>query len=119
MTEPTGYEKSRSDLLNESVKASLIVNGGGAVAILAFVQSIWNTSNALRDASLTALFIMTIALFLTLLVPIFRFHHSKRAAGQRKMPTVFSRAYIFCLYASPILFIIATIYLTIVAWGIE
>jgi len=119
MAEPDGYEKSRSELLNEAVKASLIVNGGGAVAMLGFIQAIWTVSTPLGHASILALFLMSIALFLTMLVPVLRTLHSKKAGGMKKTPTIFSKSYYLFLYASPVLFILANGYLAYSAWQIQ
>jgi hypothetical protein len=44
---PTERTKQRNEAATELVKALLIVNGGGAVALLAFLQAIWVSAHGL------------------------------------------------------------------------
>src|SRR5690606_41401356 len=78
-------DKSRADVLTESVKALLLVNGGGAVALLAFLQSIWSNT-ALARVTLGGIALMGAGLVFALLVQPFRFSQSKsvQRRGDRK-----------------------------------
>ena len=44
---PVDLTEQRSEAIAELVKALLIINGGGAVALLAFLQSAWVRDNRL------------------------------------------------------------------------
>lgn len=55
LIEPTGYEKSRAEVLTEGVKGLFIINGGGAVALLGFMQAIWDKEPALARLTLFGL----------------------------------------------------------------
>lgn len=69
------YRLSRAKLLTEGYKGLLMVNGGGAAALLAFVQAVWQ-DRALANLALTGLGFMIAGLFFAMLVPFLRFHHS-------------------------------------------
>lgn len=99
-------DKSRADVLTESVKALLLVNGGGAVALLAFLQSIWSNT-ALARVTLGGIALMGAGLIFALLVQPFRFSHSKivQRTGDRK--TVFWFLYSACEYLSVLAFVAA------------
>jgi len=103
-------DKSRGDVLTESVKALLVVNGGGAAALLAFLQAIWSDT-ALARITLVGIAWMGVGLVLALLVQPFRFSHSKlvQRTGDRK--TVFWFLYSTCEYASVLAFIAALAHL--------
>jgi hypothetical protein len=73
----TDAEISRATLLTEAYKGFLLVLGGGVVVLLTFLQAIWDKHPALRMPTLSGIGFMTGGLFLALVVPLFRFFHSK------------------------------------------
>ncbi len=99
-------DKSRADVLTESVKALLLVNGGGAVALLAFLQSVWSNA-ALARVTFVGIAWMGAGLVFALLVQPFRFSHSKlvQRTGDRK--TIFWFLYSICEYSSVLAFVVA------------
>jgi hypothetical protein len=120
------YSLSRAALLTEGFKGLLLVNGGGAVALLAFLQAIWLKDKALANAVLVGIGFMCVGLTFALLVPFFRYHHShlaqkkerKEDYSERKRK-IFFRAYVCCQYLSIISFIIGTTYLVVKGWEIS
>lgn len=120
------YSLSRAALLTEGFKGLLLVNGGGAVALLAFLQAIWLVDKILAKAVLVGIGFMSLGLAVALLVPFFRYHHShlaqkkerKEEYSERKRK-LFFKAYILCQYASIISFIFGTTYLVVVGWGVK
>ena len=43
----SGQRKERAELLTHAVKAALLINGGGAVATLGFLQAVWDKAPGL------------------------------------------------------------------------
>src|SRR5690349_892603 len=74
-TEPD-YKMSRANLLTEAFKGLLVINGGGVVALLAFLQAIWEKT-ALRQIVLVGIGWMLAGLVVALFSMFLRFHHSK------------------------------------------
>ena len=119
MTKPDNkdYALSRASLLTEGYKGLLIINGGGAVALLAFISQIINESPQLARLSFIGVSIMALGLVFALLIPFFRYHHSHKAEKlQQKnykgsMKTIFWWLYTSCQYLSIIAFITALIFL--------
>src|SRR5262245_22433885 len=70
------YQLLRARLLTEGYEGLLIVNGGGAAALLAFVQAVWRNDRALAKLTPGGIAFMVAGLFLAMLVPFLRFHHS-------------------------------------------
>ena len=114
------YRLSRAGLLTEGYKGLLIVNGGGAAALLAFVQAVWKDDKALAHLALSGISFMVCGLFFAMLVPFLRFHHSWYAEREeldrdvsRKRTRVLLRiVYSACQYLSAIAFLTGSIYLT-------
>jgi len=122
--EPTDKEKRASDyrlsraaLLTEGFKGLLLINGGGAAALLTFVAAIWDKAPDLAGPSLHAIVFMAAGLSFALLVPFFRYHHSKRVQpleekGQKEdLKTRFWYLYQWCQYLSIFAFLAGFIYL--------
>jgi len=49
---PQDFHSVRSEISNEGVKGLFLMNGGGAVALLAFLQAIWKDQPFLSWLSL-------------------------------------------------------------------
>jgi hypothetical protein len=122
----SGFRAARAERLSEGTKGLLLVNGGGAAALLAFIQAIWKEERELAMLSFYAVGIMAFGLFLGMLVPIFRFHHSwsaeKKEQGIKYNPHVKSIlrfSFQFCFYASAASFLAAVIFLSLCASKIK
>ncbi|MBP7468738.1 MAG: hypothetical protein ACLGH1_09210 [Gammaproteobacteria bacterium] len=115
------YALSRAALLTEGFKGLLLVNGGGAAALLAFIAQVADKSPQLAQLSFVGVAFMAVGLGLALLVPFFRYHHSHavqklEAAGRTEgLKTVFWYLYTACQYLSVIAFVGALIYLVVTA----
>jgi pilus assembly protein TadC len=71
------YKMSRANLLTEAFKGLLVINGGGVVALLAFLQAIWDKNAPLRQIVLVGIAWMLAGLVVALFSMFLRFHHSK------------------------------------------
>jgi hypothetical protein len=111
------YALSRAVLLTEGFKGLLVVNGGGAAALLAFISQVVDKSPKLAQLSFVGVAFMAGGLVLALLFSFFRFHHSKEvekleAAGRTKnLRTIFWYLYTACEYLSVLAFVVAIAYL--------
>ena len=78
--------KQRNEAMAELVKALLIINGGGAVALLAFLQAIWGHSRAtLAQPTVLAIALLSAGALLAASCHLFRhqaswYHQSGRIA---------------------------------------
>ena len=108
---PKDRALSRASIITESVKALLLVNGGGAVALLAFLQAIWGKEPELARATLVGIGLMCAGLVFALLVQPLRITHSKivERSGDRK--TAFWFGYVSAQYLSIAAFLAAAVYL--------
>lgn len=68
--------KARQEVITESVRGLFIVNGGGAVALLAFLQAIWKDSPSLARVVLAGLAFMAVGLTFAAYVNYSRYHAS-------------------------------------------
>ena len=114
----TDYKVSRANLLTEGFKGLLLINGGGAVALLAFLQAIWDKNAQLRQIVLVGIGWMLAGLVVALLATFLRFHHSilGEKHDKKKPHSVFLRvflkaAYTLCQYGSVACFAWGAIYL--------
>jgi hypothetical protein len=73
---PKDMTDQRNDAMREGVKALVLMNGGGAVALLAFLQAIWSKEPALIKYVLWGVGFLVIGVALTSLVHFFRYHTS-------------------------------------------
>lgn len=73
---PKDLTDQRNDAMREGVKALVLMNGGGAVALLAFLQAIWSKEPALIKYVLWGLGFLVIGVALAGLVHFFRYHTS-------------------------------------------
>ena len=113
------YSLSRAVLLTEGYKGLLIINGGGAAALLAFIAQIVSKSTELAQLSFIGVALMALGLGFASLIPFFRYHHSKIAekleksshSGSKK--TIYWCLYTSCQYLSVAFFVGALLYIVI------
>ena len=74
--QPKDFTEQRNDALREGVKGLFLMNGGGTVAMLAFLQAIWKENPQLAKYVLVCIAFLTIGVFLAGLVQFFRYHTS-------------------------------------------
>ena len=106
----------RLEILNQTFKGLLIINGGGAVSLLAYLQAIENNV-ALVKAVLAGLATFSAGLVLAILFMIFRDQTSKSDQFRKPAVMVFKRLEQVCLYGSVLAFIVAVILLVVGFYG--
>jgi archaellum biogenesis protein FlaJ (TadC family) len=92
----------------ELVKALLIINGGGAVALLAFLQAIWAQNRELAKPTIIALIFFAVGAVTAAAFHLFRhqasWHHQDK---NEKKWAKFRRLYLVSASISLIAFIVA------------
>jgi hypothetical protein len=74
--EPGVFTGQRDDAIREGVKGLLLINGGGATAMLAFLQAIWATKPQIAKYVVLCIACLAFGLFLAGLVHLFRYQAS-------------------------------------------
>jgi hypothetical protein len=99
--------KQRNEAAAELVKALLIINGGGAVALLAFLQAIWVPSRALAKPTVIGIAFLAFGALLAAAFHLFRHQASMHYQfGASKDGQKFDWLYIFVASASLIAFLV-------------
>ncbi|RDE24036.1 hypothetical protein DV711_00035 [Motiliproteus coralliicola] len=114
----TEYALSRAGLLTEAYKGLLIVNGGGIVALLGFLQAIWATSPELARITLCGIALLALGLTAALAIPFLRYHHSHHAQrreqrGESGSKTIYWYLFYCCQWFSIAAFGGGVLYLVI------
>jgi hypothetical protein len=74
LAERANLETTRRDeMMNNAVKGLLLANGGGAVALLAFLQAIWREQDAPLRSMVAALILMALGVIFAALVLLLRY----------------------------------------------
>lgn len=73
---PKDFTEQRNDALREGVKGLLLINGGGATAMLAFLQAVWQTKPQIAPFVVGCIAFLAFGLFLAGLVQFFRYQAS-------------------------------------------
>lgn len=68
--------QARLQVVTEGVRGLFIINGGGAVALLAFLQAIWSDNPSMARVVLGGLGLMAFGLVFAAVVNYFRYHSS-------------------------------------------
>jgi len=99
--------KQRNEAMSELVKALLIVNGGGAVALLAFLERTWSSARVLVKPTAIGVAFLAGGALLAGALHLFRYyaswHHQKGSHAERDKHT---RFYLTCAALSIIAFAI-------------
>ena len=98
--------KQRNESVAELVKALLIINGGGAVALLAFLQAIWIPSRVLAKPIAIGISFLAFGALLAAAFHLFRhqasWYHQK---GEKEQWAKFRRFYLFSASVSLLAFV--------------
>lgn len=62
--DPSDFTRQRDEANREGVRGLLIINGGGAVALLAFLQAIWPDNKLLAKYVVIGIGVLAIGVFL-------------------------------------------------------
>ena len=93
--------KQRNEAIAELVKALLIINGGGAVALLAFLQSAWVQEKALVVPVAYAVSVLAFGSLLAAACHLLRYHASwYHQSGNTARSARFRRFYLVIAWAS-------------------
>jgi hypothetical protein len=99
--------KQRNEAATELVKALLIINGGGAVALLAFLQAIWVPSHVLAKPTVIGIAFLAFGALLAAAFHLFRHQASlKYQFGTVEEGKKFDRFYVFTAWLSLISFVL-------------
>ena len=115
--QPRDFTEQRNDALREAVKGLLLINGGGATAMLAFLQATWTTKPQLARFIVACIASLAVGLFLAGLVQIFRYQASFSFQGNRPRAfKIYRCLYLTAAYASLVAFLFGVLALVWGAW---
>jgi hypothetical protein len=102
------YTAQRNESVKEGVTALLLMNGGGAVALLAFLQATWQSDPVLAGYVVSAMVYLVMGVALAGLVHLLRFQASWNfQAGRRH--SWWHRAYVGSAFLSILAFVVGMI----------
>lgn len=112
---PEHFMHERNEASKEGVRGLFIINGGGAVALLAFLQAIWVDNQALSKYVVVSIAIFGFGVLIAGVANFLRYHASWNYQGYN-IPRFmkFRRSYITCWYISLTCFAVA---ITVIIWG--
>jgi len=114
---PQDFHAVRAAVTTEGVKGLFMLNGGGAVALLAFLQAVWERNPALAKVSLKGIAIFAFGVFLAGFVNFLRYHTSLSfQSGHTLSYKVFRFLSVGCEYVSLIVFAVGVSVLVYGAW---
>lgn len=115
--QPKDFTEQRNDALREGVKGLFLMNGGGTVAMLAFLQAIWKENPQLAKYVLVCIAFLTIGVFLAGLVQFFRYHASFNFQdGRHGAFKVYRFLYLAAAYGSLAAFLVGVSVVVSGAW---
>jgi glucan phosphoethanolaminetransferase (alkaline phosphatase superfamily) len=86
------FHDARAEITNQGVRGLLLINGGAAVALLAFLQAIWSEEPALAKYVVIGIGIFSIGVLLAGFINFFRYHTSFNfQSGNKKLYNLFRR----------------------------
>ena len=114
---PQDFHSVRAAVATEGVKGLFMLNGGGAVALLAFLQAVWEKSPALAKVSLLGIGIFAFGALLAGFVNFLRYHASFNfQSGHTLSYKVFRFLSLSCQYVSLTAFAVGVGVLVYGAW---
>ncbi len=108
--------EQRAEILNQAFRGLLLIHGGGAVALLAYLQAVGDKNPALSRIILVGILFLVLGLVLAVLFMAFRYHTSLE--DQRGNPNWIAwRRWVFIfLYGSVAAFVFAMLVLVVGAF---
>jgi hypothetical protein len=70
------YSASRAQVLNEAFNSLVLLHGGGALALIAFLQDNWGKYPALSKVIVSGIGFLVVGLVLAIPIPLLRYRHS-------------------------------------------
>lgn len=114
---PKDFTEQRNDALREGVRGLLLINGGAATAMLAFLQATWTTKPQLAKYIVGCIALLALGLFLAGLVQFFRYQASFSFQGGRQQAfKTYRSLYLMSAYGSLVAFLLGVFTLVVGAW---
>lgn len=114
---PKDFTEQRNDALREGVKGLLLINGGAATAMLAFLQATWTTKPQLAKYIVGCIALLALGLFLAGLVQFFRYQASfSFQGGSQQAFKTYRSLYLMSAYGSLVAFLLGVFTLVLGAW---
>jgi hypothetical protein len=113
---PEAYTKQRDGDIAQAVKGLFIINGGGALALLAFFKEVWTKEPSLARAMLWSIGFLVIGAGFAGAVHLVRYEASKRHQQGDGDAQTFSKTYLYLASCSLGCFIVAMIWTLVWIW---
>jgi hypothetical protein len=111
------FTEQRNDALREGVKGLFLMNGGGAVALLAFLQAIWKENPQLAKYVIASIAILAAGVFLAGLVQFFRYNASFNfQGGKLRAFRAYRFLYLAAAFSSLAAFFVGVLIMVSGAW---
>ena len=111
------FTDQRNDALREGVKGLFLMNGGGAVAMLAFLQAIWKDNPQLAKYVIASIALLAAGVFLAGIVQFFRYNASFSFQGGKHFAfRVYRFLYLAAAYCSLAAFLVGVLIMVSGAW---
>lgn len=114
--DPQDFTNQRNQDIAQAVKGLFILNGGAALALLAFFKDVWNNQPSLARTVLASIMLLVVGAALAGGVHLVRYVVSLRyQQGDRTAPTL-RLTYIYLAICSLVAFIVAMIVMIVGMW---
>jgi hypothetical protein len=101
------FTQQRNETLKEGVRGLFIINGGGTLALLAFLQAVWKDQTVLARYLVGGITCLVLGVVFAALVQFFRYPASFNFQGGRLIVfRLFRSLYLGCSYTSLLCFIV-------------
>jgi hypothetical protein len=113
------YTRQRAEITTQGIRGLLLINGGGAAALLAFLQAIWDKDSALAAYVVTAIAWLGFGIFVAGLSFFLRYHTSLAWQGLGRdhwRSRWLSRTSVASWYVSLVAFVIGLYWIVSGAW---
>jgi hypothetical protein len=109
--------RNRLEILNKFFQGMLLLNGGGCVALLAFMQAIWRDSSPgfVRSIVIGMSFFI-VGLFFTVTAQYLRYEISKAVQFVKKHAKLMQRTYLVLVILSGLAFLFGAGVIVVAAW---
>lgn len=104
------FTEQRNEALREGVRGLFLMNGGAAVAMLAFLQTIWKDQPLLAMNVAISIAVFAGGILLAGVVQFFRYHASfNLQSGKRGAFKIYRRLYLLAAYSSLATFLVGVV----------
>jgi hypothetical protein len=82
------FTDQRNQAVSSAVTALVLINGGAAVALLAFVQAMWDKNSGPMYAVVAGMLLYSLGVLFAALITLFRYQASLHFQGKMKPSTI-------------------------------